>query len=54
MSKKFNEWMSRKNEWFSAIGGETFTNREVVYAHLGMIVFFIVLGLVGNMEYQGL
>ena len=28
MSKKFNEWMSRKNEWFSAIGGETSRTRK--------------------------
>ena len=50
MIKNFNEWMSRKNEWFSAIGGETFTNAEVVYTHLGLIVFLIILGLVGNLE----
>lgn len=53
MKEKFNAWMGRKNEWFSTIGGETFTNREVVYTHIGLVVFLIVLGLVGNLEYQG-
>ena len=50
MSKKFNEWMSRKSNWFSTICGDTFTNAEVVYTHLGLIVFLIILGLVGNLE----
>lgn len=54
MRKKFNEWMSRKNNWFSAIGGETFTNAEVVYTHIGLIVFLIILGLAGSIEYHGL
>ena len=54
MSKKFNDWMSRKNNWFAAIGGETFTNAEVVYPQLGLIVFLIILGLAGSIEYHGL
>ena len=33
---------------FSAIAGETFTNAEVVYTHIGLMVFLMLLGLVGN------
>ena len=47
MKKKFNEWMSRNNIMFSAMTGETFTNAEVVYTHIGLVAFLIVLGLAG-------
>ena len=47
MKKKFNEWMRRNNMTFSAIAGETFTNAEVVYTHIGLVAFLIVLGLAG-------
>lgn len=48
MKEKFNEWMSRNNMMFSAMTGETFTNAEVVYTHIGLVVFLIVLGIAGN------
>ena len=48
MKKRFNDWMGRNNMTFSAIAGETFTNAEVVYTHIGAVVFLIVIGLVGN------
>ena len=48
MKEKFNEWMSRNNMIFSAMAGETFTNAEVVYTHIGLVVFLIVLGIAGN------
>lgn len=48
MKKRFNDWMRRNNMTFSAICGETFTNAEVVYTHIGAVVFLIVMGLVGN------
>ena len=48
MKKKFVEWMSRNNMTFSSITGETFTNAEVVYTNLGLVVFMIVLGIAGN------
>lgn len=48
MKEKFNEWMRRKNITFSAIAGETFTNAEVVYTHIGLVVFLIMLGIAGN------
>ena len=48
MKEKFNEWMIRNNMMFSAMAGETFTNAEVVYTHIGLVVFLIVLGIAGN------
>jgi hypothetical protein len=48
MRQRFNEWMDRNNMTFSAISGETFTNRDVVYTHIGLVAFMIVLGVAGN------
>ena len=48
MKQRFMNWMGRNNMTFSAICGETFTNREVVYAHIGLVVFLIVVGIAGN------
>ena len=48
MKEKIKEWMGRNNMTFSAICGETFTNAEVVYTHIGLVVFLIVLGIAGN------
>ena len=48
MKQKFSEWWQKNNMTFSAICGETFTNAEVVYTHIGAVVFLIVIGLVGN------
>ena len=48
MKEKIKEWMGRNNMTFSAIAGETFTNAEVVYTHIGLVVFFIVLGMIGD------
>lgn len=47
MKEKFMTWMSRNNMMFSAIAGETFTNREVVYTHIGLVMFLVVLVVVG-------
>jgi len=49
MKKRFNEWLNRNNMTFSAIAGETFTNREVVYTHIGLVVFILLAGLAGNL-----
>ena len=49
MKEKFNEWMSRNNMTFSAIAGETITNAEVVYTHIGLVAFLIVIGLAGSL-----
>ena len=48
MRQRFSEWMGRNNMMFSAIAGETFTNGQVVYTHIGLVVFLIVLGIAGN------
>lgn len=48
MKKNFSKWMRRNNMMFSAIAGETFTNAEVVYTHIGLVAFLIVLGLAGS------
>lgn len=48
MKEKFQKWMRRNNMMFSAIAGETFTNADVVYTHIGLVVFLIVLGVAGN------
>jgi hypothetical protein len=48
MKERFLDWMNRNNMTFSAICGETFTNAEVMYAHVGMLVFFVVIGLIGE------
>lgn len=50
MKEKFQKWMRRNNMTFSAIAGETFTNAEVVYTHIGLVVFLMVLGIVGGLE----
>ena len=50
MKKRFNEWMAKNNMMFSAIVGETFTNAEVVYTHIGLVVFLIVLGIAGTLN----
>jgi hypothetical protein len=50
MEKKIKNWMGRKNMTFSAICGETFTNAEVVYTHIGLVVFLIVLGIAGTLS----
>jgi hypothetical protein len=49
MKERFKKWMGRNNMMFSAIAGETFTNAEVVYTHIGIVVFLMVVGVVGGM-----
>ena len=48
MKEKFLEWWHRNNMMFSAIAGETFTNGQVVCTHIGLVVFLMLLGMVGN------
>ena len=50
MEKKIKEWMGKNNMMFSAIAGETFTNAEVVYTHIGLVVFLVVLGIAGTLS----
>lgn len=37
--KKIEKWLAKRNEPFSLLGGENFTNKEVVLAHVGIIMF---------------
>ena len=48
MKQRFLKWWRQNNMTFSAIAGETFTNGQVDYAHIGLVVFIIVLGIAGN------
>ena len=50
MKEKIQKWMRKNNMMFSAIAGETFTNAEVVYTHIGMVVLLVVLGLIGTCD----
>lgn len=50
MKEKIKNWMGRNNMMFSAIAGETFTNSDVVYTHIGMVVLLVVLGLIGTCD----
>ena len=49
MKEKFMKWMGRNNMTFSAIAGETFTNAEVVYTHIGLVAFLIIVGIIGGL-----
>ncbi|WP_155952944.1 hypothetical protein [Prevotella sp. HUN102] len=31
-------WLAKTNEPFSLLGGENFTNKEVILAHVGIII----------------
>jgi hypothetical protein len=42
-------WMDENNMMFSAIAGETFTNREVVYTHIGLAMFIALVGFIGSL-----
>ena len=50
MKEKVQKWMRKNNMMFSAIAGETFTNAEVVYTHIGLLALLIVLGLIGTCD----
>ena len=49
MRKNFRNWMQKNNMTFSAIAGETFTNAQVVYTHIGLLAFLAALGLFGSL-----
>lgn len=48
MKQRFMNWMSKNNMTFSAIAGETFTNGQVLYTHIGLVAFFVLLGIIGQ------
>lgn len=47
MKEKFLNWMEQKNAMFSTIAGEQFTNADVIYTHIGLVAFILVLGIAG-------
>lgn len=49
MKEKFAKWMRRNNMVFSAMTGETFTNAEVVYTHIGLVAFLIIASVAGSL-----
>ena len=44
------EWMSKKNEWFSVLCGEEFTNKHVVLAHLYCVALIAACIVTGWLE----
>ena len=48
MKEKFEKWMGQENHVFSALAGEKVTNNEVVYTHIGLVVFLLIIGVAGN------
>ena len=42
IKKDVNEWLAQKNESFSFFGGEDFSNKEVIYAHLVVAAVILV------------
>lgn len=45
--EKIQKWMKKENKFFSNIGGEKFTNGDVVYTHLGLLAFLAAIGVAG-------
>lgn len=50
MKEKFWKWMGKNNMLFSAITGETFTNADVVYTHIGLVVILALSGIAGYLS----
>ena len=48
MNEKFSKWMSKTNMMFSALAGERVTNAEVVYTHIAVVAFLVLIGIAGN------
>ncbi len=44
-------WLCRRNALFSEMAGEDFTNFEVILAHIGILLFILLLGIVGHFDY---
>ena len=50
MKEKIENWMKKTNLFFTSIAGERVTNAEVLYAHIGMVMFLLAIGIAGNYE----
>lgn len=53
MMARINRWLNAKSPLFSRLCGEDFTRKEVVCAHIGCILFIILLGIIGTLEEGG-
>ena len=36
--RRIEKWLAKKSEPFSTLCGENFTNKEVVLAHIGIVI----------------
>ena len=43
--RRIESWLAKKNEPFSLLGGENFTNKEIVLAHVGIVVMLLACSL---------
>ena len=50
MKEKIEKWMGKTNMMFTHFAGERVTNAEVVYTHIGLVLFLVILGIAGNYE----
>ena len=50
MKEKLEKWMGKTNMMFTHFAGERVTNAEVLYAHIGMVMFLLAIGIAGNYE----
>lgn len=50
MKEKIKNWMGKTNMLFTSIAGERVTNAEVLYTHIGMVIFLLTIGIVGNLS----
>ena len=51
--KSLKAWLSAKSETFTALcgtEGDVFTHGDVVKAHLGVLLFLLILGVAGWLE----
>ena len=51
--KSLKAWLSAKSETFTALcgtEGDVFTHGDVVKAHLGVLLFILILGVAGWLE----
>ena len=50
MKEKMKKWMGKTNMLFTSLAGERVTNADVLYAHIGMVMFLLAIGIAGNYE----
>ena len=50
MREKIEKWMGKTNMIFTHFAGERVTNAEVVFAHIGLLLFILAIGIAGNYD----